>query len=95
MSAIALDFGSSLRLRACASRASGPEAGSGWARSPLFPEAVAGFEEEEHGQTDVEYMSVPCSPGTTLVMIHAHLALALLEALFDGPAQEADPGHFL
>jgi len=40
-------------------------------------------EQEQHLQGDVEHVALPPSPATVLVMIHAEVLLAALEALLE------------
>src|SRR5574341_39876 len=47
------------------------------------PQAQEEVEREEH----VEHVPVPRRPGPVFIMIHADLALPVLEALLDRPAQ--------
>ena len=57
----------------------------------FFPHPDLQVPEEKMGHHACEYVVMPTGILSHLVMIHAQLALGLLEALLNGPAQAAEP----
>ena len=45
-------------------------------------------QQEQHRQGDVDHVPLPPCPAAVLVVIHAEVLLAVLEALLDGPSAD-------